>query len=80
MAIQKAERFRTDLIRRGVLLVPVIWGQGKAPQNEKKGFGIQSKAAAALPSIGVRSEALEALLRHLIHQVLVLSIMCTVTS
>lgn len=56
MAMQKAERFRTDLLRRGVLLVPVIWGQGKEPQIEKKGFGVPPKAAAALPSIGVRCE------------------------
>ncbi|KAA8543113.1 hypothetical protein F0562_021392 [Nyssa sinensis] len=52
LAIQKAERFRTDLLRRGVLLVPVIWGEGREPKVEKKGFGITSKAAAALPSIG----------------------------
>ncbi|KAF3970043.1 hypothetical protein CMV_006216 [Castanea mollissima] len=52
LAIQKAERFRTDLLRRGVLLVPVIWGQGTAPQVEKKGFGVPRKAADALPSIG----------------------------
>ncbi|KAL9430753.1 hypothetical protein AB3S75_026031 [Citrus x aurantiifolia] len=52
LAIQKAERFRTDLLRRGVLLVPVIWGEGRAPQIEKKGFGLAPKAAAALPSIG----------------------------
>uniref|UniRef100_A0A5B7ATZ4 Uncharacterized protein n=1 Tax=Davidia involucrata TaxID=16924 RepID=A0A5B7ATZ4_DAVIN len=51
-AIQKAERFRTELLQRGVLLVPVIWGEGRAPKMEKKGFGISSKAAAALPSIG----------------------------
>ncbi|GMJ09174.1 LOW PSII ACCUMULATION1 [Hibiscus trionum] len=52
-AIQKAERFRTELLRRGVLLVPVIWGEGRAPQVEKKGFGVSTKAAAAaLPSIG----------------------------
>ncbi|KAL4603606.1 hypothetical protein ACB092_10G136200 [Castanea dentata] len=52
LAIQKAERFRTDLLRRGVLLVPVIWGQGTAAQVEKKGFGVPRKAADALPSIG----------------------------
>ncbi|XP_059625694.1 protein LOW PSII ACCUMULATION 1, chloroplastic [Cornus florida] len=52
LAIQKAERFRTELLRRGVLLVPVIWGEGRAPQMEKKGFGSSPKAAAALPSIG----------------------------
>ncbi|XVE73297.1 hypothetical protein DITRI_Ditri11bG0106200 [Diplodiscus trichospermus] len=51
-AIQKAERFRTELLRRGVLLVPVIWGEGRT-QVEKKGFGVSPKAAAALPSIGV---------------------------
>ncbi|XP_021280487.1 protein LOW PSII ACCUMULATION 1, chloroplastic [Herrania umbratica] len=52
LAIQKAERFRTELLRRGVLLVPVIWGEGRTPQVEKKGFGASPKAAAALPSIG----------------------------
>ncbi|OMO81896.1 Tetratricopeptide-like helical [Corchorus olitorius] len=52
LAIQKAERFRTELLRRGVLLVPVIWGEGRTPQVEKKGFGVSPKAAAALPSIG----------------------------
>ncbi|KAG8477651.1 hypothetical protein CXB51_030885 [Gossypium anomalum] len=43
-ALQKAEGFRTELLRRGVLLVPVIWGEGRTPQVEKK--------ATALPSIG----------------------------
>lgn len=52
--MQKAERFRTELLRRGVLLVPVIWGEVKEPEVQKKGFGVPSKAAAALPSIGVR--------------------------
>ncbi|GKV04915.1 hypothetical protein SLEP1_g17006 [Rubroshorea leprosula] len=52
LAMQKAERFRTELLRRGVLLVPVIWGEGKETQVEKKGFGVSPKAATALPSIG----------------------------
>ncbi|XP_057439294.1 protein LOW PSII ACCUMULATION 1, chloroplastic [Lotus japonicus] len=53
LALRKAERFRSELIKRGVLLVPVIWGEGKEPKIEKKGFGLSSKAAAeALPSIG----------------------------
>lgn len=52
LAIKKAERFRTELLKRGVLLVPVIWGESRAPQMEKKGFGIPSKAATSLPSIG----------------------------
>ncbi|KAF8015086.1 hypothetical protein BT93_H0779 [Corymbia citriodora subsp. variegata] len=52
IAMQKAERFRTELLRRGVLLVPVIWGEDKAAPLEKKGFGASRKPAAALPSIG----------------------------
>ena len=56
LAMKKAERFRTELLRRGVLLVPVIWGEGREPEMEKKGFGTPSKAATSLPSIGVRYE------------------------
>ncbi|MED6135944.1 Protein LOW PSII ACCUMULATION 1, chloroplastic [Stylosanthes scabra] len=56
LALQRAERFRTELVRRGVLLVPVIWGEGKETKTktkiEKKGFGGPQKAAEALPSIG----------------------------
>ncbi|KAL6208441.1 hypothetical protein ACLB2K_019390 [Fragaria x ananassa] len=51
-SMQQAARFRTDLLLRGVLLVPVIFGEVRAPKIEKKGFGTSSKAAAALPSIG----------------------------
>ncbi|KAL2535549.1 Protein LOW PSII ACCUMULATION 1 [Forsythia ovata] len=51
-AMRKAERFRTELLRRGVILVPVIWGEVKDPQLERKGFGPSPKAAASLPSIG----------------------------
>ncbi|XP_038709051.1 protein LOW PSII ACCUMULATION 1, chloroplastic isoform X2 [Tripterygium wilfordii] len=52
LAMKKAERFRTELLRRGVLLVPVIWGEGRTQEVEKKGFGVSPKGAAALPSIG----------------------------
>ncbi|CAA7056152.1 unnamed protein product [Microthlaspi erraticum] len=55
LAMQKADRFRTELLRRGVLLVPVVWGERKAPETEKKkgfGFGASSKTATSLPSIG----------------------------
>ncbi|GMN38040.1 hypothetical protein TIFTF001_007303 [Ficus carica] len=56
-ALQKAERFRTELLRRGVLLVPVVWGEGKKePKIEKKGFGAPQKAVASLPSIGEEFE------------------------
>ncbi|ONK78658.1 uncharacterized protein A4U43_C02F21100 [Asparagus officinalis] len=51
-AIQRAERFRTELVNRGVLLVPVIWGDYKKAPIEKKGFGFPSKTATSLPSIG----------------------------
>lgn len=52
LAMRTAERFRTELLKRGVLLVPIIWGDGKGPQLEKKGFGIAERAPATLPSIG----------------------------
>ncbi|XP_073303410.1 protein LOW PSII ACCUMULATION 1, chloroplastic [Primulina huaijiensis] len=52
LALKKAERFRTELLSRGVILVPVIWGEGKEPKIAKKGFGLSPKAAASLPSIG----------------------------
>ncbi|XP_027181677.1 protein LOW PSII ACCUMULATION 1, chloroplastic [Coffea eugenioides] len=52
LALQKAERCRTELLRRGVLLVPVIWGQNSDKPAEKKGFGLSPKAAASLPSLG----------------------------
>lgn len=53
-AIEKAERFRTELLKRGVLLVPVIFGSYKKAPVEKKGFGLPTKPATFLPSIGVR--------------------------
>lgn len=57
LAMQKADRFRTELLRRGVLLVPVVWGERKTQEidKKKKGFGASSSKAAAtsLPSIGV---------------------------
>nr|XP_043638411.1 protein LOW PSII ACCUMULATION 1, chloroplastic [Erigeron canadensis] len=51
LAIQKAERFRMELLNRGVILVPVIFGE-KESQIEKRGFGGPKKAAASLPSVG----------------------------
>ncbi|XP_029122747.1 protein LOW PSII ACCUMULATION 1, chloroplastic isoform X3 [Elaeis guineensis] len=52
-AMEKAERFRTELLKRGVLLIPVIWGDYRQTPIDKKGFGLPPKAAASLPSIGV---------------------------
>ncbi|KAG1365221.1 protein LOW PSII ACCUMULATION 1, chloroplastic [Cocos nucifera] len=51
-AMEKAERFRTELLKRGVLLIPVIWGDYRQTPIDKKGFGLSPKAAASLPSIG----------------------------
>ena len=51
--MEKAERFRSELLLRGILLVPVILGEGKKSSFEKKGFGVPSRAATSLPSIGV---------------------------
>ncbi|GAA0172445.1 hypothetical protein LIER_26271 [Lithospermum erythrorhizon] len=53
LAMQKADRFRIELLKRGVLLVPIIWGEDRETLGQKKGFGGPTKAAAAaLPSIG----------------------------
>ncbi|KAG9443227.1 hypothetical protein H6P81_014567 [Aristolochia fimbriata] len=51
-ALQKAERFRTELLRRGVLLVPVIWSDDRKLPADRKGFGLPTKTATSLPSIG----------------------------
>ncbi|KAF3792869.1 LOW PSII ACCUMULATION 1 protein [Nymphaea thermarum] len=51
-ALEKAERFRTELLRRGVLLIPVIWGSDKRKPVEKKGFGGPVTASTSLPSVG----------------------------
>ncbi|GAB2223401.1 hypothetical protein Droror1_Dr00017542 [Drosera rotundifolia] len=53
-AMRKCERFRNELLRRGVLIVPVIWDiEEKEPLpiiGKKKGFGIAQKTARPLPS------------------------------
>ncbi|KAL4558848.1 hypothetical protein LXL04_037052 [Taraxacum kok-saghyz] len=51
LAIQKAERFRTELLNRGVILVPVIFGE-KDLQNDKRGFGGPKKPPVSLPCVG----------------------------
>lgn len=51
-AIQKCEKFRTELLERGVLLIPVIWDDKKKNNAMKKGFGVSTKVATSLPSIG----------------------------
>ncbi|XP_042395569.1 protein LOW PSII ACCUMULATION 1, chloroplastic-like [Zingiber officinale] len=51
-AMEKAERFRTELLKRGVLIIPVVWGDYSKGIVEKKGFGGPAKSASSLPSIG----------------------------
>lgn len=39
-SMKAAEKFREDLLKRGVLLIPLIWNVNKATQAKKKlGFG-----------------------------------------
>ncbi|CAH9097132.1 unnamed protein product [Cuscuta europaea] len=52
LSMKRAERFRSELLKRGVLLIPVIWGDGRDLQTPKKGFGLSPKTSASLPSIG----------------------------
>ncbi|KAE8780351.1 protein LOW PSII ACCUMULATION 1, chloroplastic [Hordeum vulgare] len=50
-AMQRAERYRTELLKRGVLLIPVIFGASQKVQGKPKGFGT-TRSAASAPSIG----------------------------
>lgn len=43
-AVQKAARYRDDLLKRGVLVVPIVWGGDKEdPMLKKRGFGAVQK-------------------------------------
>ncbi|CAL4963702.1 unnamed protein product [Urochloa decumbens] len=50
-AMQRAERYRTELLKRGVLLIPVIFGASQKDQAKPRGFGTR-RAAASVPSVG----------------------------
>uniref|UniRef100_J3KZT1 Uncharacterized protein n=1 Tax=Oryza brachyantha TaxID=4533 RepID=J3KZT1_ORYBR len=50
-ALQRAERYRTELLKRGVLLIPVIFGASQKAQSMPRGFG-SSRPAASVPSVG----------------------------
>jgi hypothetical protein len=51
--MQRAERYQTDLLKRGVLVIPVIFGASQKTQTKPKGFG-NTRPAASVPSVGVR--------------------------
>lgn len=39
-SIRAAEKYREDLLKRGVLLIPLVWNANKATKPKKKlGFG-----------------------------------------
>ncbi|KAJ1274447.1 hypothetical protein BS78_05G062300 [Paspalum vaginatum] len=50
-AMQRAERYRTELLKRGVLLIPVIFGASRKDQTKPRGFGTR-RASASVPSVG----------------------------
>ncbi|CAO2208148.1 unnamed protein product [Urochloa humidicola] len=50
-AMQRAERYRTELLKRGVLLIPVIFGASQKDQAKPRGFGAR-RAAASVPLVG----------------------------
>ncbi|GBG87252.1 hypothetical protein CBR_g45311 [Chara braunii] len=51
-AVKRAGRYRTELLERGILLIPLVFGSGNdiLDQRRKKGFGSAVAAAAAGPS------------------------------
>jgi hypothetical protein len=51
--MQRAERYQTELLKRGVLLIPVIFGVSQKDQTKPRGFGTR-RAAVSVPSVGVR--------------------------
>lgn len=52
-AVQRAEKFRNDLVKRGVLLVPLVWSSKSKGPIRKKGFGsLRKRAISSLSSSG----------------------------
>lgn len=54
-AVQRAEKFRNDLVKRGVLLVPLVWNSESKSKGSirKKGFGsLRKPAISSLSSSG----------------------------
>lgn len=52
-AVQRAEKFRNDLVKRGILLVPLVWSSKSKGPIRKKGFGsLQKRAISSLSSSG----------------------------
>lgn len=49
-AIRAAEKYREELLQRGVLLIPLVWSAKKPDMLKKKGFGKTQKPAAVCAS------------------------------
>jgi hypothetical protein len=57
-ALRQADKYREELLKRGVLLVPLVWtGTNEAP-FKKKGFGGSQKPATTPIPIGVSAHLL----------------------
>jgi hypothetical protein len=57
-ALRQADKYREELLKRGVLLVPLVWtGTNEAPLK-KKGFGGLQKPATTPIPIGVSAHLL----------------------
>lgn len=52
-AVQRAEKFRNDLVKRGILLVPLVWSSKSKGPIRKKGFGsLRKRELSSLSSSG----------------------------
>lgn len=50
-ALQEAQRYREDLLKRGVVVVPIVWsGADKVEPVKKRGFGSSDKPTPPLSS------------------------------
>jgi hypothetical protein len=55
-AMQQAQRFREDLIKRGVVVIPIVWSSDSVAPVKKRGFGgVEKPPALASPTAGVSS-------------------------
>lgn len=48
-AIQQAQRCREDLLKRGVLVIPIVWSSEKVEPVKKRGFGSSEKPSLQSP-------------------------------
>jgi hypothetical protein len=56
--LRQADKYREELLKRGVLLVPLVWTGTNETPFKKKGFGGSQKPATTPIPIGVSSHLL----------------------